>query len=537
MSKTLRLNSLRWVRWVVVVAVLLLAFSAAGTALAQEAQPPDVQAVADTASDTVTSLNVLWVLIAGALVFFMQAGFALVETGFTRNKNVVHTMMMNMMVFCIGALGYWLVGFALQFGGVNYTYPAVNGNPEWNFAPVALGNWGTLLNQPLLIGQSGVMGLSGLMLGGLGANFGVLVFFLFQMVFMDTAATIPTGSMAERLKFSGFVVMGMFISMFLYPLVGGWVWGGGWLANLGRSAGLGNGAVDFAGSGVVHLVGGMIALVGAIVLGPRIGRFNKDGSPNAIPAHNIPMGVLGTIILFFGWFGFNAGSALGFTGALRNLAVLAAVNTLMAGAAGGGTAMLVMWLFGPTRKPDAGLSVNGILAGLVAITAPCAFVDVTSAVIIGMVGGVLVCVVTLLLEKLKIDDAVGASPVHLANGIWGVLAVGIFANGNPDTALWNGVATPVTGLLYGGGGQLVAQLFEVIAIAGTVAVLSFVFFKVLAALKMLRVSREVELAGLDMPEMGALGYPKDFEPGPDAVIYTRKTDTRAPMGAGAAAGK
>ena len=528
----------RSARWLIIAAiVLMLAFSAVGTALAQGEQPPDVQAVADSASDTATSLNVLWVLIAGALVFFMQAGFALVETGFTRNKNVVHTMMMNMMVFCIGALGYWLVGFALQFGGVNHTYPAVNGNPEWNFAPVTLGNWGTLLDQPVVVGGSGVLGLGGFLLGGLGANFGVLVFFMFQMVFMDTAATIPTGSMAERLKFSGFVAMGLFVSMFIYPLVGGWVWGGGGLANLGRSAGLGNGAVDFAGSGVVHLVGGTIALAGAIVLGPRLGRFNKDGSANAIPAHNIPMGVLGTIILFFGWFGFNAGSALGFTGAFRNLAVLAAVNTLMAGAAGGGTARLFMWLIGPTKKPDAGLSVNGILAGLVAITAPCAFVDVTSAVIIGAVGGVLVCVVTMVLEKLKIDDAVGAAPVHMANGIWGVLAVGIFANGNADTALWNGVATPVTGLLYGGSGQFVAQLLEVAGIGGTVFVSSFVFFKILAALKMLRVSREVELEGLDMPEMGAVGYPKDFEPGPDAVIYTRKTAKRAPIRAGVAAGK
>ena len=531
-------DAVRSIRWVIALGiVLVLALSTFGTALAQGTQPPDVQAVADSASDTATSLNVLWVLIAGTLVFFMQAGFALVETGFTRNKNVVHTMMMNMMVFCIGALGYWLIGFALQFGGVNYTYPAVNGNAEWNFAPVTLGNWGTLLNQPLVIGGSGVMGLSGFLLGGLGANFGVLVFFMFQMVFMDTAATIPTGSMAERLKFSGFVAMGMFISMFVYPLVGGWVWGGGWLANLGRTAGFGNGAVDFAGSGVVHLVGGTVALVGAIVLGPRLGRFNKDGSPNAIPAHNYPMGVLGTIILFFGWFGFNAGSALGFTGAFRNLAVLAAVNTLMAGAAGGGTAMLYMWLFGPTKKPDGAMSVNGILAGLVAITAPCAFVDVTSAVIIGMVGGVLVCIISALLEKLKVDDAVGAAPVHMANGIWGVLAVGLFANGNLDTALWNGVATPVTGLLYGGGGQFVAQLFEAVSIAGTVAVLSFVFFKVLAALKMLRVSREVELQGLDMPEMGSVGYPKDFEPGPDAVIYTRKSAARQTIRAGATAGK
>jgi Amt family ammonium transporter len=525
------------VRWMIILGlVLMLVLGTFGTAFAQDGTPPDVQAVADTAGDTATSLNVLWVLIAGALVFFMQAGFALVETGFTRNKNVVHTMMMNMMVFCIGALGYWLVGFAFQFGGVNYTYPAINGHPEWNFSPVTLGDWSGVLDKPLIIGNSGVLGLSGFLLGGLSANFGVLVFFLFQMVFMDTAATIPTGSMAERLKFKGFVAMSLFVSMFIYPLVGNWVWGGGWLANLGRTMGFGNGAVDFAGSGAVHTVGGAIALAGAIVLGARIGRFNKNGSANAIPGHSLPMGVLGTIILFFGWFGFNAGSALGFTGAFRNLAVLAAVNTLMAGAAGGGTAMLFMWLFGPSKKPDAAMSVNGILAGLVAITAPCAFVDVTSAVIIGMVGGVIVCLASVLLEKLKIDDAVGAAPVHFFNGIWGVLAVGIFANGNPDTALWNGIETPVTGLLYGGTGQFIAQVFEVVFVGGTVFMAAFIFFKILNAVKFLRVSREVELEGLDLPEMGSLGYPKDFEPEPGAEVYSRKK-SRVSTSATATAGK
>ena len=529
---------IRSARWLIIVAiVMMLVVSTFGTALAQGAQPPDVQAVADTASDNATSLNVFWLLMAGFLVFFMQAGFALVETGFTRNKNVVHTMMMNMMVFCIGAVGYWLTGFALQFGGVNHTFAAINGNPEWNFAPTSLGTWGPILDQPLMLGNSSVLGLSGFMLGGLGANFGVLAFFLFQMVFMDTAATIPTGSMAERLKFVGFALMGLWVSMFIYPLVGGWVWGGGWLANLGRTAGLGNGAVDFAGSGVVHMIGGAIGLAGAIVLGPRIGRFNKDGSPNTIPGHNIPMGVLGTVILFFGWFGFNPGSSLGFTGALHNLATIAAVNTLMAGAAGGCAAMLYMWVISPAKKPDAGMSVNGILAGLVAITAPCAFVDSWAAVVIGLVAGVWVCVASVLLEKAKVDDPVGAVPVHFFNGLWGVLAVGIFANGNPDTAAWNGVATPVTGLLYGGTTQILAQIAEVGAIFITVFGLSYVFFKVLHAFKLLRVSREVELGGLDEPEMGALGYPKDWEPEPGAVIYTRKTAERKTMSAGAAAGK
>jgi Amt family ammonium transporter len=322
--------------------------------------------------------------------------------------------------------------------------------------------------------------------------------------------------MAERLRFIGFVVMSLWVSMFIYPLVAGWIWGGGWLQNLGRIAGLGNGAVDFAGSGPVHMIGGCVALAGAIVLGPRIGKFNKDGSANTIPGGNITIGVLGTIILFFGWFGFNPGSSLGFLGGFRNLAVIAAVNTLLAGAAGGCSAMTYMWLFGPNKKPDAGMSVNGLLAGLVAITAPCAFVDQWAAVVIGLIAGVLVVLASGWLEKLKIDDPVGAVPVHMVNGAFGVLAVGIFANGNPDTAAWNGVESAVTGLLYGGSTQILAQLAEVGAVFIAVFGLSYLFFKVCASFKLLRVSREDELAGLDMPEMGSLAYPVDWEPAPDA---------------------
>lgn len=499
-------NLIHRARWLCVPLMLLLLFGGAATAFAQS---PDPNA---QISDNTVSINAMWTLVAGVLVFFMQAGFALVETGFTRAKNVAHTMMMNMMVFCIGALGYYLVGFAFQFGGVNFTYPAIGSAAPWNFAPTTLGNWVNAAGAPLVAnelvigGQHGILGLSGFVLAGLTANFGVLVFFLFQMVFMDTAATIPTGSMAERFKFSGFVLMSLWVSMIIYPLVGGWVWGGGWLANLGRTLGLGNGAVDFAGSGVVHSIGGALALAGAIVLGPRIGRFNKDGTANSMPGHNIPLGVLGTIILFFGWFGFNPGSALAFTGAGRNLAILAAVNTLMAGAVGGVAAMSYMWLVGPTKKPDPSMSVNGILAGLVAITAPCAFVDTWAACVIGLVAGVLVCVVATALERFKIDDPVGAIPVHFANGLWGVLAVGIFAMGNPDTLGWNGVATPVTGLLYGGGTQIFAQLFEIGAIIVFVFGLSYVFFRVLNGFKVLRTSRENELGGLDLPEMGAPGY-------------------------------
>jgi ammonium transporter, Amt family len=480
--------------------VMFLVFVVNGIASAQTKGP--------TIDDVITSTNIMWTFITGFLVFFMQAGFALVETGFTRSKNVAHTMMMNMMVFCIGALGYWLVGFAFQFGGVNFSFPALGAKAANSFAPTTLGDLtGHLGTWLVRFGQTGLLGGDGFMLlHGVRDVSGVLAFFLFQMVFMDTAATIPTGAMAERLKFSGFVLMGLWVSMVVYPLVGNWVWGGGWLANLGRTAGLGNGAVDFAGSGVVHMIGGSVALAGALVIGPRIGRFNKDGSANAMPGHSIPLGVLGTIILFFGWFGFNPGSSLAFTGGGMNLASNAAVNTLLAGGAGGVSAMLYMWWFGPSRKPDPGLSVNGVLAGLVAITAPCAFVNSVGAVAIGLIAGVIVCLASFLLERLHIDDPVGAVPVHFFNGIWGLISVGIFADAGATSAGWNGVDGPITGILFGGWTQILAQLLEVASIFVVVGGLSFLFFKVLSAVKLLRSEPAHELMGLDMPEMGALGY-------------------------------
>lgn len=478
-----------------------------------------------------TAANILWLILAGFLVFFMQAGFALVETGFTRAKNVAHTMLMNMMVFCIGAIGYWICGFAFQFGALNLAYPEVT-TPgviagPWAFSPLTLGAWGDSLQSGIRLGdQFGILGTTGFFLQGIGLSAaGIFAFFLFQMVFMDTAATIPTGSGAERIKFLGFVLMSFWVSMIIYPIVGNWVWGGGWLANLGRSLGLGNGAVDFAGSGVVHMTGGAVGLAIAMVLGPRIGKFNDDGSANTIPGHNIPMGVLGTIILFFGWFGFNPGSSLGLitpavadasgnvtTAAAMwpiNLTVVAAINTLLAGAAGGCSAMFYTWVFTSAKKPSPSLSVNGVLAGLVAITAPCAFVDVWGAVIIGTVAGVLVCLATAWLEKAKIDDPVGAVPVHFVNGMWGVLAVGIFAVGNPDTAAWNGVESAVTGIVAGNFKQIIPQLFEVISITIWAFGLSYVFFTVLKRAGLLRSRAEDEVNGLDMPEMGEHGYVSD----------------------------
>jgi Amt family ammonium transporter len=505
------LKSAQMAKRLILFGVIGLLLMAAPRIYAEATNASAIDSVAAATKTVTDAVNIMWMLIAGFLVFFMQAGFALVETGFTRTKNVAHTMMMNIMVFCIGAVGYWLVGFALQFGGVNAAYPAVTTAGaiagEWAHAPTTLGDWAGLLAQPLLrFGQWGFLGGNGFMLIGVGGSTGLLAFFLFQMVFMDTAATIPTGSMAERLRFVGFCLMGLWVSMFIYPLVGGWVWGGGWLQNLGRIAGLGNGAVDFAGSGVVHMIGGSIALAGALVIGPRIGRFNPDGSANALPGHNIPMGILGTIILFFGWFGFNPGSSLAFTGNGGLLAANAAVNTLVAGGVGGLAAMLWMWWFGPSKKPDPGMSVNGVLAGLVAVTAPCAFVDSIAAAVIGLVAGVLVCLATGLLEKLRIDDPVGAVPVHFANGLWGLLAVGIFANGNPATAGWNGMESPVRGLIAGNGSQMLAQLCEIGAILVFVFGLSYLFFRLLNALGLLRSKVKHEIMGLDIPEMGVQGY-------------------------------
>jgi Amt family ammonium transporter len=486
--------------------VLLLAF--AGAALAQDT--PDASAVAASAADTALGLNVMWVLLAGFLVFFMQAGFALVETGFTRAKNVAHTMMMNMMVFCIGAIGYWLVGFALQFGGVNHTYPDVNNMGAWAFSPVTLGDWSGLLATPLVIAEQwGIAGMSGFMLMGLTANAGVLCLLplpdgvhghrghhphRFDGRAPELQGIHSDGPVREHVHLSahGHVGLGRRLARQPWPYDGLGQRRSG-LRRLGRGA---HGRRR-------HRAGGRHDHR------PRIGKFNKDGTANAIPGHNLPMGILGTIILFFGWFGFNPGSALGFTGPFRNLAIIAAVNTLLAGAIGGIVAMLVMWWFGPGKKPDPAMSVNGVLAGLVAITAPCAFVDTWAAVVIGAVAGVLVVLATFALERMKIDDPVGAAPVHMINGMWGVLAVGIFANGNPDTAAWNGVPTAVTGLLYGNPNQLLAQVIEVAAIFVTVFVVGFVFFKVVNAIGWLRSRPEDELAGLDLPEMGAPGYTTD----------------------------
>jgi len=446
------------------------------------------------------AINFVWTLITGFLVMFMQLGFALLETGLARAKNANHTMMMNLVVYGVGMLAYWLIGFTIQMGGVG-AIANLGGTPPLN-AEYAI----TLFGKPFgLFGQHGLF----LMHGGT-YDVGVMVLFLFQMVFMDTGATIPTGAAAERWKFSAFIVTSFLFAAFTYPLFANWAWGGGWLCNLGANFGLGKGYVDFAGSGVVHAVGGLSALAIAMILGPRIGKFTRNGRPQAILAHDIVIVLTGCLILAFGWFGFNPGSTLGASGngGLRIGSI--AVNTMLASATGLLAAMLYMWIV--YRKPDASMTGNGFLAGLVAITAPCAFVNPVGAVLIGLLAGVLVCISVSFVERvLKIDDPVGAVSVHGVCGIWGVISVGLFADGKSNYGgSWNGVNGSVTGLLYGDASQLVAQLFGVATLLGFVFVMSFVFGFVIDLLVGQRVSAKSELQGLDLPEMGAVAYP-EFE--------------------------
>jgi Amt family ammonium transporter len=322
------------------------------------------------------------------------------------------------------------------------------------------------------------------------------------MVFMDTTVTIPTGAMAERVKYSAVVITSFFISMILYPLFANWVWGGGWLSTLGKNFGIGHGVVDFAGSAVVHAMGGMIALSGAIVLGPRIGKYKKDGTVRAFPGHDIPMAIVGTIILFFCWFAFNASSTMNASD--FRLAVVA-TNTMISGAVGGLVAMAYMWLkFG---KPDPSMTANGALAGLVAITAPCAYVNGIAALVIGFIAAMLVCISVPFIEnKLRIDDPVGAISVHCVNGVWGIIALGLFADGTYGDGV-NGVTGTVKGLLYGDASQLLAQLIAVAVLIIYGFGGSYLFFKALDKVWGLRVSPEAELDGLDIPEMGVLAYP------------------------------
>jgi len=352
-----------------------------------------------------------------------------------------------------------------------------------------------------------VLAHSGFFLGGQAYDGSGLGFFFFQLVFMDATATIPTGAMAERWKFLSFVLFSFAMSTVIYPVYANWVWGGGWLSSLGSNYGLGHGHVDFAGSSVVHMTGGAAALVGAQMLGARVGKFDKFGNAQPIPGHNIPMALLGTFILAFGWFGFNAGSTL--AGSNTRIAIIA-TNTMLASAAGAFSAALFVWVrYG---KPDPTWIANGMLAGLVAITAPCAFVGAPAAALIGAVAGILVIVSANFVEKtLKIDDPVGASSVHGACGIWGAFSVGLFADGSYGDGL-NNVPGKVTGLLHGNPSQLAAQCVGIATNLAYVGSATALALWLIGKLVGNRVSSEDELSGLDIPEMGVLAYPDDAIP-------------------------
>jgi len=399
-------------------------------------------------------LNTVWVLLGAFLVFFMQAGFGMVEAGFIRSKNTCNILTKNFLDFCMASIGFFIFGYAIMFGEGNL-----------------------------------FLGLKGWFLFGAksGADIPLYAFWLFQAAFCGAAATIVAGGMAERMKFKAYLIYSFIISAFIYPIVGHWIWGGGWLSNLGFA--------DFAGSTVVHAVGGVAALVGTILLRPRIGKYNKDGTVNAISGHSIPLASLGVFILWFGWFGFNAGSTLAVGDG--SLIARVAINTNLAAAAGGICAMALVWkMFG---KPDLSMAMNGALAGLVAVTAPCAFIDPWAAITIGGIGGVLVVFGVVLLEKLKIDDPVGAFPVHGINGIWGTLAVGIF--GKKALGLAN------DGLIHGGGlTQLGIQALGVLSVVAFIVIAMGIVFKLIDKAIGLRVSREEELRGLDIGEHGMESY-------------------------------
>ncbi|MBC7248296.1 MAG: ammonium transporter [Actinobacteria bacterium] len=413
-----------------------------------------------------TSLDTVWVLIAAALVFFMQAGFFFLEGGLTRAKNVSNAMLKGVMDFCLGALVFWAVGFAFMFGADRGGFIGARGffsnlaNPEWNGLPL-------------------------------------YAFLLFQIAFAGAAATILAGAVSERIKFSSYCVATVCITGLIYPVVGHWVWAeGGWLYRLGM--------LDFAGSAVVHTVGGVCALVGAWLVGPRVGKYGPDGRPNAIPGHNIPMAALGTFILWLGWYGFNPGSTLSATPAIATIAM----TTTLAASAGAAAAMFLTWIrYG---KPDVSMSFNGALAGLVAITAGCAYVSMASSVAIGLVAGVLVVfAVEFIDRKLRVDDPVGAISVHAVNGIWGTVALGLFAQASYGEA--NGVAV-VNGLFFGGGvAQLGKQLLGVLSVLAWAAVAAGILFFILKKTIGIRVYEEGQKIGLDVTEHNLEAYP-DFQP-------------------------
>jgi ammonium transporter, Amt family len=445
---------------------LLLASFATSHAIAQEASAAATAAPAEVVAYLPQKVaDILWLVITGLLVFFMQAGFAMVETGLTRAKNACNIMMKNLMDFCIGALAFWAVGYAIMYG--------TKGGSFFGWDP-----------DLLLLGSATS-----------GQDYGLSAGWFFQVVFAATAATIVSGAMAERTKFIAYCFYSLIISLVLYPISGHWIWGGGWLSTMGFR--------DFAGSTVVHSVGAWASLAGCIVIGPRIGKFTADGKINPIPGHNLVLSALGVFILWFGWYGFNPGSTLLAVGGVSHIAV----TTTLAASAGALGAMTITWIkFG---KPDLSMTLNGTLAGLVAITAPCASVTTGGAVAIGLIAGVLVFVSVLFIEtKLKIDDPVGAISVHGVCGSFGTLCVGLFGSRAVDLPYWSETTAIKDGLFYGGGiHQFLVQLAGVASVFVFTFGSAFVLFKILKATIGLRVSAEEEIEGLDVPEHGQEAYP------------------------------
>ena len=432
-------------------------------AMAQDAASAEQ---AERISELGTGINTVWMLLAAMLVFFMQPGFALVEAGFTQMKNTANILMKNLVDFMFGALLFWLVGFGIMFGVGSFA-----GCPHL----ADLDSMAQLLN-------------NGLPIEG---------FLIFQTVFCATSATIVSGAMAERTKFSMYLVYTVFISVLIYPISGHWTWGGGWLMNGSEGSFMMNvfgvASHDFAGSMVVHSVGGWIALVGAAILGPRIGKYGKDGHSKAIPGHSLTLACLGVFILWFGWFGFNPGSQLAADTASAQTAIsLVFLNTNLAACAGGVVALFVSWM--KYGKPSLSLTLNGILAGLVGITAGCDVVSPLGAVLIGLIcGTVMIYAVEFIDNKLKIDDPVGASSVHGVCGTLGTILVGFFAEEG--------------GVFYGGGfGLLGAQTFAALVVAVWAALMGYILFKVLDKLFGLRVSKRIEEEGLDIYEHGESAY-------------------------------
>ncbi len=469
---------------------------------AQAAKEPLATKLADGMGHVRIATNFAWTLNTGYLVLFMQAGFALLTCGLVRKKNAAHLMMLNFAAYVFAFLAYYAVGYAFQFGAI-----AINA------APSNLGGTPALNHFLIGHGQWGFVGGKGFFLVGPAYDAGSNCLTLFEVVFMETAGYIIVGAICERISFWAFLLCELFIGAILYPISGCWTWGGGWLSQLGSTMNLGHGYVDFAGSTVVHAVGGFCAMALAIILGPRLGKFGPGGKIRVFPAHNVVYVVTGTFILLFGWMGFNPGSTLGATD-LRISVV--AVNTNLAAVAGSATAMLIWYfLFG---KPDITMACNGMLAGLVAITAPCAFVSPTSSVIIGVLAGALVCGGVLFNERvLRIDDPCGAISVHGFCGWLGAVCVGIFADGTYGSG-WNGVGAAsylghagqgVTGLIHGDTRQFWVQLMGATLYTVWAFGLTFGVFWIVNKVKSMRVAPESEEEGLDVPEFGMPGYPED----------------------------